>query len=692
MIRPLEPAEETEPRSSEVLARTREIFARGGSLEEALGLEHRPHQEVMAERFATALERERPLLFEAGTGVGKSLAYLLPGLLHAVATGRPFLVSTHTISLQEQIREKDLAQCRALFQAVPALQGYANFRAAFLVGRGNYVCAKRLARVREEQGELFPSSTEETIRQLLAWAAATPTGLRQELDFPVPAELWDAVNADASSCNRKECPAENCFFHAARDRVRKAHVIILNHSLLFSLVAAGMTPGKDETGVLFAGDFLMLDEAHTLPAIATDHLGSSLSSYGLERGLRILYNPKTQKGILRKRGRPADLRLVEEALAACGEFFEATAALFLRERDQVRLLEPDWAEPVFREPLRELSRRLKALAEEATDETRHAEMRDQQARIDHYRGLFDRFLALDFEGHVIWVERGGRRRPITTLRSAPIDLAPELRAILFAAGTTVGLTSATLAPGEDMDPFLRRIGAEGQEHGRVDSPFPYEENTRALVSEDCPAATGRTPAATLDYWAEAILAAAGAVRGGTLVLFTSHQDLATTARRVQPEWEAAGRLFLRQGGDLNRSTLLERFREDGNGLLFGTDSFWTGIDVPGPALSQVIVTKLPFENPSHPVHQAREEAVRERGGSPFTEISLPDALLKFRQGLGRLVRRVDDRGQFVLLDARLLRKPYGRAFLAALPVSGFGRFRREDWPACFAPGYPPSAR
>ncbi len=683
MIRLLDNSDTPKASGFEMVALVEKIFAQGGWLQTNLGLEHRPQQEEMAIRVAQSFATDTPIVFEAGTGVGKSLAYLVPGILHAMNSKRPFLVSTHTISLQEQIREKDIEQCRKLFRAVPELGRFADFESAFLVGRGNYVCLKRLIRAAEERADLFNQGNQQALDELSTWVQRTQTGLRQEADFPIPPDIWDAVNADASTCNRKNCPARECFYHAARQKVQKAHLIILNHSLLFSLIAAGMSPGGDTPGILYPNDFLVVDEAHTLPTIATNHLGAAVSSFAVERALRILYNPKTKKGFLKKIGNPGDRRLVAEALAACSEFFEQTAHSILRNRDQVRLLEGEWTEPVFQQPLIALVKRLKSLAQKEQDETRADEIRDQQLRIESYRTVLLRFLELDFDDHVAWVERIGKTRRIVSLRSAPIDLAPVLRQILFRRHTSVALTSATLATAGGMDPYLARIGGDGQQHGAVTSPFDYERHCEILIANDCPVSGGQTSPAALQYWADCIVRAVGALEGGSLVLFTSYRDLAAVVRNCRAPLETLGRPLFEQVPGGTRSQLLDRFRDVGNGVLFGTETFWTGIDVPGPALSQVIITKLPFENPSHPVFQAREEFVRARGGHPFLEISLPEAVLRFRQGLGRLIRKVDDRGRLLVLDSRVLRKEYGRAFIEALPKTDFSPVSRSDWQIFF---------
>ncbi|MEM0965254.1 MAG: helicase C-terminal domain-containing protein [Verrucomicrobiota bacterium] len=683
MIQVLDDSPSPADNAKELVALTESVFSKGGSLETEMGLEHRGEQEEMAVRVAQAFAADCPLIFEAGTGVGKSLAYLIPGILHSVRTKRPFLVSTHTISLQEQIREKDIEQCRKLFSRIEELRPYASFKTAFLVGRGNYLCPRRLGRAIEESADLFNQVNQDTLSKLSDWSVQTENGLRQEFDSAMPAEIWDAVNADASSCNRKNCSPESCFYHAARQKVQKAHLVILNHSLLFSLVSAGMSPGNETPGVLFPNDFLVVDEAHTLPATATNHLGAAVSSYAVDRALRILYNPKTKKGFLKKIGTPDDRRLVDEAIHACKEFFTQTAESFLKSREQVRLSEGEWTEPVFHTPLQELSRRLKALAQREQDETKADEIRDQQMRMDSYRSILGRFLAFEFEDDVAWVERTGKTQRIVSLRSAPIDLAPALRSILFRRHTSVTLTSATLATAGGMDPFLARIGADGQSHGQVDSPFDYENHCEILITSDCPASGGQTSRPTLTYWAECIVRAVLSNSGGTLVLFTSYRDLAAVVSAVRDRLAERERPLFEQVSGGPRSQLLDRFRAAGNGVLFGTETFWTGIDVPGEALSQVILTKLPFENPSHPIFQAREEYVRNRGGQPFLEISLPEAVLRFRQGLGRLIRKVDDRGRLVILDSRVLRKEYGKAFIQALPKKDFIRFSRPDWDRYF---------
>jgi ATP-dependent DNA helicase DinG len=301
-------------------------FAEGGWLEDKLQLEHRPQQERMAREVARAFADDSGLLFEAGTGVGKSLAYLVPGLLHAVEARRPMLVSTHTISLQEQIQHQDLALVRRLFRAVPELRRFADFRSTLLVGKANYLCTTRLAQALAAKHELFPTPEQAELQRIAAWAAEAKDGLRQELSPAPDPEVWDWVHADSSVCSRKHCPPETCFYQKARARIRSANLIIVNHSLLFTHIQAGGAAEKGaERGILFPDDFLVLDEAHTVPDVATEHFGLRVTSYGLDRFLKSLYHPQKKRGLLQKVGGARERQLVEDCLDAGALFFGTSA-------------------------------------------------------------------------------------------------------------------------------------------------------------------------------------------------------------------------------------------------------------------------------------------------------------------------------------------------------------------------------
>ena len=299
-----------------------QVFAGNGWLQDALQLEHRPQQEQMACAVAGAMSGDAVLLFEAGTGVGKSLAYLVPGIIHAIDQTRQMIVSTHTISLQEQIETKDLPLCRRLFESVEKLRHYAGFKSAVLVGKANYLCTTRLAHALQGRHELFGSVEQEELQRIAAWARETREGLRHELQPAPSPEVWEAVNADSSTCSHKNCGGEHCFYQRARARLRHAHVIIVNHSLLFSHLSAGGAAEKGGTrGVLFPDDFVVLDEGHTVPEVATDHFGLRLTSYGTDRLLKSLWNPAKKRGLLHRLGGAREKQLVEDALEAAEQFF-----------------------------------------------------------------------------------------------------------------------------------------------------------------------------------------------------------------------------------------------------------------------------------------------------------------------------------------------------------------------------------
>lgn len=647
------------------------IFRPGGHLQEALGLEHRPEQADMAQSVAEALEGDAPLLFEAGTGVGKSLAYLIPGLLHSIDSARPFIVSSHTIALQEQIREKDLRICRDLFQAVPELRKYSSFKTAVMLGRANYCCTTRLAAaVREaggSQSELLPDAAREDLIRLTQWASTAKEGVLQELSPPPLPDVWDQVNADSSTCTRKNCDPAICFHQRARKKLFSANCIVLNHSLLFSLINAGMPPGGEQRGILLPDDFIVLDEAHRIPSIATDHFGLHISSYGLDRALKRLYNPRTRRGQLKKNGSPKDLQTIQHAIHACEEFFQTINHTCLQKNPVFRIRQPGLCQNTAAAPLLEVTKILDARIDQTEDERQRDELSDHRRRITAFRQGIHNFIELAEQDHVYWAERSGKHGTLTTLRSAPLDVAPHLREALFQRGSAAILTSATLSDGQTLENFREKVGGHSAETAIRQSPFDYPNNCRIFIASDTPEPEPGKGRLDLEHLAQSIVWASQRAPGGSLVLFTSHQDLRAARERTIDAFRKIRRPLYSQGIDGPRSELLRRFRKAGNAVLFGTDSFWTGIDVPGTALSQVILTRLPFENPGHPLGEARYEYIRSNGGNPFAELAIPDALTKFRQGIGRLIRCQEDRGHLIILDSRIIRKPYGKDFLLALP-------------------------
>lgn len=659
------------------------IFKRGGLLQTALGLDHRPQQAAMALHVAQSLETNTPLLFEAGTGVGKSLAYLIPGLIHSINTERPLIVSSHTITLQEQIRSKDLELCRKLFHAMPELKRYAGFRTALMLGKANYCCTTRLSNALKDinaskQIEWLESDSKADFARLAKWSAHSKDGIIQELSPQPFSDVWDAVNADSSTCSKKNCDPGVCFYQRARKQLLRANCVIVNHSLLFSLINAGMPPKGETPGVLLPNDFVVLDEAHRIPAIATDHFGIHVSSYALDRALKRIYNPRTRHGLSRKLGPLADTSIIKNALDAVDEFFKYLGESLLTRHSVTRIHESGFCENILAHPLKEVADHLGSIIQKIKQAHVQDELRDARRRILGYRDVIHAFVELTEDDHVHWIERGGKKGQLVTLRSAPLNVAPYLREALFSRQTAAILTSATLSDGSSMEPFREKVGGEAAETQIETSPFNYKENCRIYIATDVPAPEPGKGRLDLDYLAEMICWLAARIDGGTLVLFTSHLDLQKVHQRSEAFFAEHKRPLFSQGQGTERSELTRQFAKSGNGVLFGTDSFWTGIDVPGPALSQVILTRLPFDNPSHPISEARCEYIRENGGNPFYEITLQDALIKFRQGIGRLIRRQEDSGRIVLLDSRIVSKSYGRLFLDALPIREYKRFSCEN--------------
>jgi ATP-dependent DNA helicase DinG len=629
----------------------------------------------MAIRAIEALQADGTLFFEAGTGVGKSLAYLIPGLLQAVAAERQLVVSTHTIALQEQIERKDLILCRKLFEAVPELKPFAGFRHAVLLGRGNYLCGTRLAQALKTKTELFPSAEQKELQRIADWAGSTTHGLRQELSpEPLP-EVWDWVQADGHACNPRNCTPKTCFFRKARDAIRGANLIIVNHSLLFALLAAGHFPTGKVKGILFPDDFMVIDEAHTLPAIATEYFGLQISAFGLRRQLLKLYQPGKRKarGLLAKHGNPGLRNQVMALTEQAEAFFTSLHHEFLLSGRPFRLRQGNWHENLLDVPLRDLIHGVSKCESRLPEGPERDELEGVRRVLQGYREGINESIQLADPEAVYWLEVTGRNQDRVHLRSAPLDVAIPLRERLFSRETGLLLTSATLAEGPSMDSFKSKVGAPEADAEQVASPFDYPMQMEILIHTGAPGPSGDDGRLDTGFLTTEIHRLVNEVEGGSLVLFTSYRDLNAVGRVLGPLCAKSGRAVLKQGGGLSRSDLLDQFKRCGNGVLLGTDSFWTGIDVPGPALSQVIITRLPFENPSHPIPEARAEKCRAEGRSPFAELTLPAALVKFRQGIGRLIRNHTDEGRLVILDSRITSKPYGALFLDVLP---HGRFRK----------------
>ena len=639
------------------------LFGPGGTLAAISGFEWRPQQQRMACAVAKALEERSHLVVEAGTGVGKSLAYLLPAVLHARRTGRKALVSTHTINLQEQLLYKDIPLVRGLIGE--------DFEAVLLKGRQNYLCPTRLARALRHGGDLFTPEERPDLERIREWSATTSDGSLSDLPFEPPQQLWSQVCSEQHLCTPRTCGRESgCFYQAARRRAQSAQVLVLNHTLFFTLLG---DPEEGGAGYLFPDDFVVFDEAHTVEQVASRHLGFSLSQYGLRQSIQRLYNPRTRKGLLQQARHANAIGVAAELMPEVDRFFEALAgACTFRQGRECRIrgdraaeLAEAVASSALGEGLARLAESAGTAADRAEEEGLQGELSEVASRLRSARAGVADFLSQSEPGHVYWVERSGRASTWCSLHAAPVAVAPLLGRLLFREGSTAVMTSATLSVGSsELDYFRGRVGAMEVPALQLGSPFDYSRQMKLHLVRKMPEPKDPAYEEALAKW---IGHFTGESRARAFVLFTSHRTMQSVAAKMEGFFQEKGWNLIVQGGGLSRSRMLEAFRAEGESVLFGTDSFWTGVDLPGEALSSVIITRLPFVTPDHPLTEAKLEEIESEGGDPFRDYSLPEAVLKLRQGVGRLIRNTTDKGSIVILDSRTLSRPYGKVFLQALP-------------------------
>jgi ATP-dependent DNA helicase DinG len=644
---------------SEFVEKVRGFFSESGPLSKARNFEFRSQQQEMAARVAQALEEEQHLVVEAGTGIGKSLGYLVPSVLFALERHKKAIVSTHTINLQEQLLHKDIP---ILKKVLPV-----EFEAALMKGRQNYLCPRRLTRALQSAQELFTGPEQSELQRLAEWARTTRDGSLSDLSVEPDPKVWMQVCSDAHICTQKTCGQDRrCFYQQARKRLLAADVIVLNHTLLFILLGSPDMQEERESGFLFPNDFIIFDEAHTVEQVASKQIGIGISQYGLRSTIQRLYNARTRKGLFTVMRDASGVRLAAELIDDVDKFFSAVESKSdFRKGREFRVRDVDLVPDTITGRLTALQARVADVVKRADDEILKAELQEFGRRIRDARDGIAIFLEQSAPEHVYWVERTGKTERFLALNAAPIDLAPVLRRMLFRDNCCCVMTSATLAVGRpDLTYFRTRIGATEAEPLQLGSPFNFQKQMKMFVVQKMPDPRDSGYHEALEHW---IAHFVQKTDGRAFVLFTSYRDMQQVGGAMEKFFATNNMNFLVQGGGAPRSKLLEQFKSTPRSVLFGTDSFWGGVDVPGEALSNVIITRLPFAVPDHPLIEAKLELIEERGGDPFTEYSLPEAILKLRQGIGRLIRTKTDHGIIVILDNRIVTRPYGRAFMQALP-------------------------
>jgi ATP-dependent DNA helicase DinG len=612
------------------------IFGKNGRLAATVpGFQYREQQQAMAERIAAVMQSSGVLICEAGTGTGKTFAYLVPALL----SRRKVLISTGTRNLQDQLFHRDLPLIRTALE-IPV-------STALLKGRANYLCRLRLAQVAEDAADLAPE-----LRQQLAlvrnWAQTTQSGDIAEVPLPEDAPIWPEVTSTIDNCLGTECAEfQRCHLVAARREAQAAEVVVVNHHVLCADMAL-----KDEgLGELLPGaECFVIDEAHQLPDTASSFFGISLSS----RQLHDFVVDSESAAYSEAQGvveLPRRVKAVQRATADVRISLGGDADRRGHWRELADNVEVQRA-------LAELAHKLQAVAEALNALEGHGKNLDAcQVRAATLLARLKTLLAAEPADAVRWFETNGRG---FRLHQTPLSVADVLQKHIRQVGTAWIFTSATLAVGERFDHFAHQIGIENAQTARWESPFDYAKQALWFVPRGLPQPSEPEYNQHVIALAREVI---GYSRGRAFLLFTSYRALHETAAGLKGQFDYP--LLIQ--GSAPRAELLARFRELGNAVLLGTASFWEGVDVRGEALSCVLIDRLPFASPGDPVLAARIDALRQRGGNPFQDYQLPQAVIALKQGAGRLIRDQRDRGVLVVCDPRLLARSYGHTFLASLP-------------------------